>query len=317
MATRVVLGGLPGIPGATMLDRREYFTRNLDHIRTLLMCEPRGHAAMSGAILLPPIDPEADWGVLFIEVSGMLAMCGHGTIGVATVLAETGMIPLQDGHAVTCLETPAGLVRAEVTVSSDVPTRVRIRNVPAFVDMLDAEVKLPDGSLIGYDMSFGGNFYAIVGADSLGLDVDVTARQSLLDAGLELMEAINEQRRPSHPLEPRIAGCKHVIFTAPGRMGSDMKTATVIHPGWIDRSPCGTGTSALMARLHARGELEIGEQFTNESLIGTRFDGVLSAVSTLAGRPAVLPEITGRAWITGIGQYLLDPTDPFPAGFEI
>ncbi len=317
MPTRVVLGGLPAIPGETMLDRRAYFEAHHDDIRRLLMCEPRGHSAMSGALLLPPLAPESDWGVLFIEVSGLLSMCGHGTIGVATVLAETGMIPLEDGRAKVVLDVPAGQVRAEVTVSENEATRVKLGNVASFADELDAGVKLADGREVTYDMAYGGNFYAILEAGSLGLELVPEKSPEIVATGMELVAAINEQRRPQHPSESRLSGCKHVVFTEPLEEGAGRRTATIIHPGWVDRSPCGTGTSALMALLHARGELEIGERFVNESLIGTRFDAVLLGETTVAERPAVLPEITGRAWITGIGQYLLDPTDPFPAGFEL
>jgi proline racemase len=317
MPTRVVVGGLPAIPGETMLDRRSNFENQFDDIRRLLMREPRGHSAMSGALLLPPVNPDSDWGVLFVEVSGLLAMCGHGTMGVATVLAETGMVPLEKGRATIVLDVPAGQVRADVTVSADEPTRVRLGNVASFADELDALVTLADGRKVAYDMAYGGNFYAILEVGALGLELVPEASQELISAGLEIASAINEQRRPSHPSDSRIAGCKHVVFTGPSGSDASCRTATIIHPGWIDRSPCGTGTSALMARLHARGELKIGQPFVNESLIGTRFDGLLVKESTVQNQPTVLPEITGRAWITGVGQYQLDPTDPFPAGFEL
>lgn len=317
MPTRVITGGLPQIPGATMLDRRTHFERHHDETRLLLMREPRGHAAMSGAILQPPADPSAHWGVLFIEVSGMLPMCGHGTIGVAGVLAETGMIEVNNGSATARLDTPAGIVETQVRTFADAPTEVTLENVASFVDVLDASVRLSDGREVAYDMAYGGNFYAIVDAAEMGLAVEPAAAQSLIDAGLSLMAAINDSRRPVHPADGRIEGCKHVVFTAPGHDGADAKNATVIHPGWLDRSPCGTGTSARMAQLHSRGELDIGQRFVNESVIGTRFAGHLRGWSPLADRTAVIPEITGRAWITGIGQYMLDPTDPFPAGFRL
>lgn len=317
MPTRVILGGLPHIPGESMLDRREYFEQHLDDVRLMLMREPRGHSAMSGAVLQLPASPDAHFGVLFIEVSGMLAMCGHGTIGVATVLAETGMVPVSDGRVTVRLDAPAGRVEAEVTMDPGEPTRVRLRNVPSFVDALDSSARLSDGREIRYDMAFGGNFYAIVRAEDLGLEVEPAAAEELVAAGLELMDAINEQRRPEHPEDPRIAGCKHVVLAAAGGGGADTRSATIIHPGWIDRSPCGTGTSARMAQLHARGDLAVGQEFVNESLIGTRFEGVLTGEAEVASRPAVLPVIQGRAWITGMGQYTLDPTDPFPEGFEL
>lgn len=317
MPTRVIVGGVPHLPGDSMLDRREQFERDHDDIRGLLMREPRGHGAMSGAILQPPASPDAHFGVLFIEVSGMLPMCGHGTIGVATVLTETGMVPVVDGSATVLLDAPAGRVEAEVITGPDEPTRVRLRNVPSFVDALGCSARLADGREVAYDMAFGGNFYAIVRAEDLGLEIVPSAHKELIAAGLTVMDAINDQRRPEHPEDARIAGCKHVILAAGGGDGADSRSATIIHPGWVDRSPCGTGTSARMAQLHARGELAIGQPFVHESLIGTRFEGSLSGeLETEHGR-AVLPVIEGRAWITGIGQYSLDPTDPFPAGFEL
>jgi proline racemase len=312
MPTRVVTGGVGPLPGATMLERKAHFEAELDGLRQLLMREPRGHGAMSGAILQPPTRPDADWGVLFIEVSGCLPMCGHGTIGVATVLVETGMVAVREPETVVRLDTPAGLVQARVAVEDGAARSVTLRNVPSFLERRDADV---DG--LRYDLAFGGNFYAIVDAAAAGLEVDPACAPELIEAGARVMAAINEADRPVHPEDERIAGVRHVIFAAPGRDGADARAAVSIHPGWLDRSPCGTGTSARMAQLHARGELPLERPFVHESVIGTRFTGRLVEATEVAGRPAVVPEITGRAWITGMGQYLLDPTDPFPAGFAL
>jgi proline racemase len=317
MPTRVITGGVGPIPGATMLERKLHFERHLDDLRLLLMREPRGHGAMSGAILQPPLRPEADWGVVFIEVSGCLPMCGHGTIGVATVLVETGMVEVQEPETVVRLDTPAGLVEARVAVEAGRARSVALRNVPSFLLGRDRSVEL-DGRTLTYDMAFGGNFYAILPADSAGLAVDPGRAGELIERGLELMAAINETERPVHPEDERIAGCRHVIFTAPGNDGPrSQRSATSIHPGWLDRSPCGTGTSAKLAALHARGELGVGEEFVNRSVIGTRFGGRIVEETRVGGLPAIVPEITGRAWITGMGQYVLDPEDPFPAGFSL
>jgi proline racemase len=267
-----------------------------DELRTLLMCEPRGHGAMSGAILQEPVHPDADWGVVFIEVSGCLPMCGHGTIGVATVLVETGRVAVTEPETVVRLEVPAGLVEARVAVTGP-PTRatsVTIRNVESFFV----------GAYDGYDLAFGGNFYAIADAAEHGLTVRPEHARRLIDAGLELMATVPE---PVHPRDPSIRGVKHVIW-----IGED-RSAVAIHPGWVDRSPCGTGTSARMAQLHARGELALGEPFEHRSLIGTRFVGRLVEET----EHGVIPEITGRAWITGEARYTLAPDDPFPAGFRI
>ena len=310
MPTRVITGGVGPVPGATMLERKERFEAESDELRLLLMREPRGHGAMSGAILQPPTRPDADWGVLFIEVSGCLPMCGHGTIGVATVLVETGMVAVTEPETVIRLDVPAGLVEARVAVRDGRARAVTLRNVEAFLHARDRVADVPGLGEVRYDMAYGGNFYALVDAASVGLEVDPARAGDLIDAGLAVMDAVE---RPVHPDDPRIAGCRHVVFHAPGRNGADAVAATAIHPGWLDRSPCGTGTSARMAQLHARGELAVGQPFVNESVIGTRFTGRLVAET---GR-GVVPEITGRAWVTGMGQYLLDAEDPFPAGFAL
>ncbi|MDQ0278328.1 proline racemase [Arthrobacter silviterrae] len=315
MPTRVITGGVGTIPGATMAERRQWFMDNSDDVRTLLMYEPRGHASMSGAILQPPTRPDADYGVLFIEVSGLLPMCGHGTIGVATVLVETGMVPVVEPVTTIRLDTPAGLVIAEVAVEDGAAKSVTIRNVPSFSLALDQSVAVEGLGEVHYDMAFGGNFYAVVELEELGLPFDRAAKNELLDAGLKIMDAINAHNPPVHPERPDITGCHHVYLKAPGSTAEHSRHAMAIYPGWFDRSPCGTGTSARMAQLHARGELELNTDFVNESFIGTQFTGRLVEETTVGGLPAVVPTITGRAWITGTAQYHLDPEDPFPAGF--
>jgi proline racemase len=317
MPTRVIVGGVAPIPGGTMAERRVYFLEHLDEVRQLLVNEPRGHAAMSGAILQPPTRPDADWGVLYIEVSGCLPMCGHGTIGVATVLVETGMVEVTEPVTSIRLDTPAGLVVADVQVSDGAATAVTIRNVPAFSVALDREVDVPGLGTVALDLAFGGNFYAILPIEQVGLPFDRTRAQEILDAGMRIAAAVNEHDEPVHPEDPTIRGCHHVQFLAPGSDARLSRHAMAIHPGWFDRSPCGTGTSARMAQLHARGELALGEEFVNESFIGTRFTGRLVEQTSVASLSAVVPTITGRAWVTGTAQYMLDPTDPFPAGFVL
>jgi proline racemase len=321
MPTRVVTGGVGVIPGATMFDRRRHFIAHMDGLRRFLMYEPRGHSAMSGAILQPPTRPDADVGVLFIEVSGCLPMCGHGTMGVATVLVETGMVGVTEPVTTIRLDTPAGLVLAHVKVVDGAARAVTLRNVPSFLVEADAEVQVPGFGTVRYDMAFGGNFYAILPLADLGLEFDRGNRQRILDAGLALIAAINSQRRPVHPDNPEIAGCHHVQFVAPGTTTRHSRHAMVIHPGWFDRSPCGTGTSARVAQLVARGDLAMGVDLVNESFIGTRFVGRAVERTHVGGgdarREAIVPTITGQAWITGTAQYHLDPTDPFPEGFEL
>ncbi|MEU1435252.1 proline racemase family protein [Streptomyces sp. NPDC005775] len=315
MPTRVITGGIGTLPGSTMAERRAHFMAHRDAVRTLLMYEPRGHAAMSGAVLQPPTRPDADFGVLFMEVSGCLPMCGHGTIGVATVLVETGMVEVTEPVTTVRLDTPAGLVSVDVRVEDGAATSVTLTNVPAFSAGLGLTAKVPGHGTVPYDLAYGGNFYAMVQLDDLGLPFDRSRKEELLAAGLALMEAVNATDRPVHPLDPAIHGLKHVQLIAPGSDAVRSRHAMAIHPGWFDRSPCGTGTSARMAQLHARGELALDTDFVNESFIGTEFTGRLVAETTVGPLPAVVPTVTGRAWITGTAQYFLDPADPFPEGF--
>jgi proline racemase len=311
----VVTGGVGVLPGTTMAERRQWFLDHSDDLRTLLMYEPRGHGSMSGSILQPPTRADADYGVLFIEVSGLLPMCGHGTMGTATVLVETGMVPVVEPVTTIRLDTPAGLVLAEVAVEDGSARSVTLTMVPSFCLALDQAVEVAGRGPVGYDMAYGGNFYAIVDLDDLGLEFDRSAKNDLLAAGLSIMDAINAQNRPEHPTRPDITGCHHVYLKAPGSTAQHSRHAMAIWPGWFDRSPCGTGTSARMAQLYARGELAVGEEFVNESFIGSRFQGRIAETTTVGDLPGIIPRITGRAWITGTAQYMLDPTDPFPAGF--
>jgi proline racemase len=317
MPTRVITGGVGVLPGSTMFERRERFVAERDHIRTLLMREPRGHSAMSGAILQPPTRPDADVGVLYIEVSGCLPMCGHGTMGVATVLVETGMVDVTEPETVIRLDTPAGLVTARVAVRDGRAESVSLENVASYSHALDQVVDVPGFGEVRYDIAYGGNFYAFVRLEDLGIAFERAQGQRMLDAGLAVMDAINEQNPVSHPENPAIDVCHHVYLEAPGSTARHSRHAMAIHPGWFDRSPCGTGTSARMAQLHARGLLAPGEDFVNESFIGSRFVGRILGETTVGDRPGILPEVTGRAWITGTAQYLLDPTDPYPAGFVV
>ncbi|MEU8569243.1 proline racemase family protein [Streptomyces pathocidini] len=317
MPTRVVTGGVGPIPGDSMAERRRHAVEHLDGLRRFLVDEPRGHSAMSGAILQPPTRSDADWGVLYIEVSGFLPMCGHGTIGVATVLVETGMVPVTEPETTVRLDTPAGLVEARVAVRDGRAERVTLRNVDAFALDLDATVKVPGLGEVRYDMAYGGNFYAIVELDGIGLPFDRARKEEILAAGLSIMRVVNERNRPVHPVDPLIGGCKHVQFLAPDSTARHSRNAMAIHPGWFDRSPCGTGTSARMAQLHARGALPLNTDFVNESFIGTKFTGRLLETAEVGGVPAVVPEFSGRAWITATANHLLDPSDPFPHGFVL
>ncbi|MDP4676936.1 MAG: proline racemase family protein [Candidatus Nanopelagicales bacterium] len=317
MSAQIVVGGVGEIPGDTMMEKRLHFIEHHDDIRELLMREPRGHAAKSGAILQPSPRPGVQWGVIFIEVTGCLPMCGHATIAVASALVETGMVEVSEPVTDISLDTPAGLVNARVEVLDGQAMSVTLQNVPSFADALNQQVDVPGVGVVTYDMAYGGNFYAIVTADELGLIFDRDNSAQIMERGLALMAAINSANPPVHPTESSITGCRHVQVLAPGSTARASKHAMVIHPGWFDRSPCGTGTSARMAQLHARGELPLETDFSNESFIGRTFTGRLIAETNVGEKPAVVPTITGRAWIMGTSQVYLSSDDPFPRGFTL
>ena len=275
MPTRVITGGVPPIPGTTMAERRLWFAEHRDGLRKLLMREPRGHGAMSGAILQPPTRPDADWGVLYIEVSGLLPMCGHGTIGVATVLVETGMVEVTEPVTTLRLDTPAGLVVAEVAVRDGRAESVTLTNVPSFLVRRDAHIDVPGLGVVPYDLGFGGNFYAFVELADLALPFDRREKDRLLSAGLALMETLNAEDEPIHP-SARTSAASNTY--PPLRLGRDALPPRDGHPpGWFDRSPAAPGPAPAW-RSCARGEL-LGIDFVNESFIGSRFVGRLAGTA--------------------------------------
>ena len=317
MPTRVVIDGFGEIPGASMFEKRAHFMANSDGFRQWLMYEPRGHSAMSGAILQKSTRADADWGVVYIEVSGCLPMCGHGTIGVATVLVEKGLVKVTEPVTTIRLDTPAGLVVVDVAVRNGRALNVTLTNVPSFLYARDQEVEVAGFGKLQYDIAYGGNFYAIVPIDRVGIEFRRENGNKFLDLGLRISDAINEQNRPVHPENPAIAVCHHVDFIAPGDSPLHWKNAMAIHPGWFDRSPCGTGTSARLAQLFALGEMSLDDVLINESWIGSIFQGRIKERTRVGNIDAIVPTITGRAWIMGEATWTLDATDPFPEGFLV
>jgi proline racemase len=317
MPTRVVTSGVGEIPGETMFARRRYFMENMDEIRQWLMYEPRGHSAMSGAILQSSTRPDADWGVIYIEVSGCLPMCGHGTIGVATVLVEKNLVEVIEPITTIRLDTPAGLVVVDVAVRDGKAKNVTITNVPSFLLSTNQRVNVEGFGEITYDMAFGGNFYAIIPIEKIGISFERKNGQAILDAGLAISSAINQQNRPVHPENPEINSCHHIDFISQGDGKLHWRNAMAINPGWFDRSPCGTGTSARLAQMAALGEITEGDVLVNESWIGSQFQARIAGRTEVGGIPAIIPAITGRAWIMGEATWVLDPTDPFPSGFLV
>lgn len=246
----------------------------------------------------------------------MLPMCGAGTMAVATVLVETGMVEVQEPVTTIRLDAPVGLITARVQVKDGRAESVTIQNVPSFAHEYGASVEVPGYGRVTYDVAYGGNFYAFVDLEDLGIPFERESRAQIEDAGRAIMAAVNEHARPVHPTSG-FSGCEHVAFRAPGSGASHTRHALINHPGWLDRSPGGTGTSARMAQLHGRGDLPLDTDFVNESFIGTSFIGRLIEETTVGDVTAVIPTVTGRAWITAMGQQVIDPTDPFPAGYTV
>lgn len=316
--TRNVIGGLPKIPGKTMSEKMLYMRDNMDWIRKLLMFEPRGNQVMSGTYIVDPCLPEADFGVLYIEVGGYMPMCGHDTIGVCTALIESGMVEPKEPVTQIKLDTAAGLVVADVKVENYTAKEVAFTNVPSFVFAQGIKVDVPGFGKVAVDISYGGNFYGIIKASDIGLDISPKNTREIIRVGNLCKQAINSQVNTYHPEKPYLKGVTHIEFsTEPTNSNADLKNAVVIPPGAIDRSPCGTGTSAKAASLFMRGQLKVGETFVHESIIGSLFKCKVIGVSQVGEFKAIIPQVSGKAYVTGFHTFVLDPEDPFKEGFQI
>jgi len=316
--TRTIIGGLPWVPGKTMNAKMAYLEKNMDWIRTALMLEPRGHSGMAGALLTEPTHPEADIGVIFLETYGYAPMCGHGTIGVSTALVETGMVGVQEPVTHLALDTPAGLIRVRVDVEKGAARSVTFRNIPSFVFAQDVACAIPKFGKISMDVAFGGSVFAILAANSVGITICPENAGEIIEKGKMVRDAVNEQIAVQHPEIEYMDACTHVEFYGePADPAAHLKNAVFFADRWIDRSPCGTGTSAKMAALHAKGELKPNEEFVHESIIGSIFKARVVAETTVGPYAAIIPEVTGSAHITGINQSLIDPDDPHKHGFYV
>ena len=312
---RVVSEGGPELEGATMLEQRAYFLANYDWVRTGLMFEPRGHEVMSGSILYPPTREDCDIGILFIEVSGCLPMCGHGTIGTVTAVIEEGLVtPKEPG--LLRLDTPAGPIEARYQVDSGHVEAVKILNVPSFLQMTGVEVEVPELGLLEVDIAYGGNYYAIIEKQKNFCDMaDLTPLQ-IQKWSPVIRKRLNQTRSFVHPEQSDIQGLSHIMWTgAPTKEEADARNAVFYGDKAIDRSPCGTGTSARMAQLAARGDLELGDTFVHESIISSMFTGCLEAETTVGGLPAIIPSIEGWARVYGHNSITIDERDPLSHGF--
>lgn len=313
---RLVAGGGPNLNGANMSEKRQHFLREYDWIRKGLMFEPRGHDMMSGSILYPPSDPQNDLGVLFIETSGCLPMCGHGTIGTVTIAIEQGLVTPKV-HGKLKLETPAGLVLVTYQQEGKKVTSVKLTNVKSYLAGENLQAACSLGELI-VDVSYGGNFYAIVDMQPNFKGLEHYSADQLIRWGRELRHDINSKYKFVHPENPTIHGCTHILWTGkPIDPASTARNAVLYGEKAIDRSPCGTGTSARLAQWFAKGKLKPGEPFIHESIIGSKFIGIVEEVTELNGRQAIIPSIEGWAKITGFNTLIIDDEDPYAHGFQV
>jgi proline racemase len=320
---KVVVGGVGDVPGRTMFDKRVYIEQNLDQLRELLLFEPRGAVWHNANIVLPSNDPEASLGFVILESTEYPAMSGSNTMCVATVVLETGMVPMVEPVTELVLESPAGLIRVHCECRDGKVLRAKLYNQPAFVYHQREEIDVPQVGKLIVDVAYGGMTYALVEASDLGLKLDADEARTLCELGQRIKTAAAEQLKVEHPVNSDIPGITQTAFTGPlhrelDESGSEMirsRNAVIVSPGRVDRSPCGTGTSARLAVLHARGEIETGHLFRHESLIGSTFDSRVEETTTVGDYSAVVPSIAGRCWITSFNQLVLDPTDPFPHGY--
>ena len=313
---RVITSGFPELHGDTILARRRYAREHLDHLRTALMWEPRGHADMYGCIVTPPVTPGADIGILFMHNEGYSTMCGHGVIGITKVALETGLLPMIEPETTIKIDAPAGLITAHARVERGQVTQVRFHNVPSFVLALDQQVDVSGLGPVRYDLAFGGAFYAFVRAQDAGVRCIPEDFRQIIEKGLAIKKAVMADRPIPHPFEKDLSFLYGTIFIGPPQGdGAHSRNVCVFADGEVDRCPTGTGVSARLAIHHARGEIDPGETIVVESIIGSRFTGRIVETTKFGPYAAVIPEIGGTAHITGRHEFLIDPDDPLRDGF--
>lgn len=313
---RIITGGFPPLPGATILAKRRYAREHYDHLRTALLWEPRGHADMYGCLVTEPVTPDGDLGVLFLHNEGFSTMCGHGIIALAKVLLDTGMLDRPGDAPVICMDTPAGRVTAYARRAGGRVVDVAFHNVPSFVYLRDALVDVPGLGEVRYDIAFGGAFYAFVHAPDVGVGLSSTDFRPLIELGTRIKAAVTTTQSIQHPFEPDLGFLYGVIFTGPPHdPAHHSRNVCVFADGEVDRSPTGTGVSARAALHFARGEIGMHRPFVVESILGSCFTGEVVETTTFGPYAAVIPQVTGAAHICGRNEWLLDPADPLRDGF--
>ncbi len=313
---RVITDGYPELPGESILARRRYAMENLDHLRTALMWEPRGHADMYGCIVTPPVTQEADFGVLFMHNEGYSTGCGHGIIAITAVAVETGLLPMTSPETQVKIDTPSGLVTAYARVGEGRVQSVYFHNVPSFVLVLDEAVDVPGLGKVRYDIAYGGAFYAFVQAEEVGVRCRPEDFRALIEKGMAIKRSIMASRPIPHPFEEDLSFLYGTIFIGPPQAeGAHSRNVCIFAEGELDRSPTGTGVSARLAIHHARSEIDLNESIIIESIIGSRFSGRVVQTTTYGPHHAIIPEVEGTAHITGRHEFLIDPSDPLREGF--
>jgi proline racemase len=327
---RVITGGVVNVPGNTMFEKKQWLETHGDDLRQRMLREPRGYPAANCNLILPPTHPDADAGFVIMEQTEYPPMSGTNTICVTTVLLETGMLPMKEPVTELVLESPAGLVSVRAEISNGKVMQVTFKNVPAFAVHLDAQVEVPNLGTVTVDVAYGGMFYVISNAEPLDLRLTPDEGRDIVRISEMIKAATQEQLPVVHPENPEIAGVTIAQLSGPPtRPDAHLKNAVTVSIGkldwdspasWtgaLDRSPCGTGTCAKMATLHAKGKLSLNQDFVHEGILGTIFTGRLIGETKVGPYPAVIPTLSGQAWITGISTYVVDPDDPFPNGFTV
>jgi proline racemase len=312
---RIILQGFPELQGETMMERKGFLAKNYDHYRAALMLEPRGHRDMFGALVTEPISKEADLGVIFMDSSGYLNMCGHGSIATATVAVEAGLVKVKEPYTDVVLEAPAGIIRTKVKVENGRAVEVSILNVPSFLYAEGLEIEVPGYGALSVDISFGGSFFALVDSERIGIAIRQENLSVLTDLGMKLLRAVNQSFKVKHPYLDITTVDLVEFYGKADNPDAHLKNLVIFGDAQADRSPCGTGTCAKLAYLYEKGKIELGEEFVYESITGSMFRGIATKETEVGGRKAIIPQITGSAYVTGLNQLILGSHDPQRNGF--
>lgn len=313
--TRIILQGFPELQGENMMERKKFLEKNYDFYRTSLMLEPRGHRDMFGALITKPVSKEADLGVIFMDNAGYLNMCGHGSIGTATVAVEAGLVEVKEPYTYVVLDAPAGIIRTKVKVVDGRAVEVSFTNVPSFVYAKGLEAEVPGYGKIPFDISFGGSFFAIVDSEKTGIAINQENLETLTNLAMKLLNEINQSCEVKHPYLDITTVDLVEFYGKADNPKAHLKNVVIFGESQVDRSPCGTGTSAKLAWLYEKNKISLGEEFVYESITGSMFRGTIIMEMEVDGRKAIVPQITGSAYVTGLNRILLNSYDPQKYGF--